>query len=323
MAMNSRRHTEEVLVAKTNLAITRLGLGTAPIGGLFTPVSIEDAKMVMDYAMASGIKYFDTAPVYGNGLAEKRIGPLLGPVTAQLVALSTKVGRLLVTPPSTSVGLKEYEVLIDYSPDGIRQSLEASLSRLQLNSVNILYIHDADDYADQAIAQAYPELEKMRSEGLISAIGVGMNQVEIPTRFVNETDINIVLCAGRYSLLDQSAAKELLPAAINRNVSIVIGGVYNSGILATPSFDSTYDYVKAPANLVKQALAIRDLLQNWKVPLTAAAIQFPLRHAAVTSVLTGARSVKELSENIDAFNFEIPEECWTALEENDFCRIAI
>jgi D-threo-aldose 1-dehydrogenase len=323
MAMNSRRHTEEVLVAKTNLAITRLGLGTAPIGGLFTPVSIEDAKMVVDYAMASGIKYFDTAPVYGNGLAEKRIGPLLGPVTAQLVALSTKVGRLLVTPPSTSVGLKEYEVLIDYSPDGIRQSLEASLSRLQLNSVNILYIHDADDYADQAIAQAYPELEKMRSEGLISAIGVGMNQVEIPTRFVNETDINIVLCAGRYSLLDQSAAKELLPAAINRNVSIVIGGVYNSGILATPSFDSTYDYVKAPANLVKQALAIRDLLQNWKVPLTAAAIQFPLRHAAVTSVLTGARSVKELSENIDAFNFEIPEECWTALEENDFCRIAI
>ena len=321
MTMTPSRHTEEVLVAKTKLAITRLGLGTAPIGGLFTPVSIEDAKLVVDYAMASGIKYFDTAPVYGNGLAEKRIGPLLGPVTAQLVALSTKVGRLLVTPPGTTVGIEEYEVLIDYSPDGIRQSLEASLSRLQLNSVDILYIHDADDYADQAITQAYPELEKMRSEGLISAIGVGMNQVEIPTRFVNETDINIVLCAGRYSLLDQSAASELLPAAINRNVSIVIGGVYNSGILATPSFDSTYDYVKAPTNLVKQALAIQDLLQNWQVPLTAAAIQFPLRHAAVTSVLTGARSVAELSENIDAFNFAIPEECWTALEENDFCRI--
>jgi D-threo-aldose 1-dehydrogenase len=265
-------------------------------------------------ALTKGIKYFDTAPVYGSGLAETRLGLGLGPARAKLVTISSKVGRLLIKDGKGAV----IEATFNYTPSGIRQSMEESLERLQLPKVDIAYIHDPDDFADAAIKEGYPVLAKMRDEGIVSAIGVGMNQNEIPTRFVNETDINAVLIAGRYTLLDQSAAKELLPAALKNDVSIVIGGVFNSGILANPVIGTTYNYSVAPVELIERAIAMKEILSNWNVPLTAAAIQFPLRHPAITTVLTGARSVAELDANIKDFNLEIPEECWKALEGANF-----
>ena len=308
------KHLEIRNIARTNLSVTRLGLGTAPLGGLYTDVEESAALAVVEDALTKGIKYFDTAPVYGSGLAETRLGLGLGPARAKLVTISSKVGRLLIKDGKGEV----IEATFNYTPSGIRQSMEESLERLQLPKVDIAYIHDPDDFADAAIKEGYPELSKMRDEGIVSAIGVGMNQNEIPTRFVNETDINAVLIAGRYTLLDQSAAKELLPAALRNDVSIVIGGVFNSGILANPVIGTTYNYSAAPVELIERAIAMKELLSNWNVPLTAAAIQFPLRHPAITTVLTGARSVAELDANIKDFNLEIPEECWKALEGANF-----
>jgi D-threo-aldose 1-dehydrogenase len=225
------------------------------------------------------------------------------------VTISTKVGRLLIKDGQGNLS----QTTFDYTAQGMRQAMAESLDRLQLPKVDIAYIHDPDDFPDQAINQAYPELAKMRDEGIVSAIGVGINQNELAVRFVKETDLNVVLIAGRYTLLDQSADTELLPLAKKNNVSIVVGGVFNSGILANPVVGATYNYAEAPIELIERAVAIREMLKDWNIPLTAAAIQFPMRHPAVTSVLTGARSVAELTANIRDFNVEIPEECWKAL----------
>ena len=303
------KHQELRKIARADLSVTALGLGTAPLGGLYTDVEETAALAVIDEAIDQGIKYFDTAPLYGNGLAEHRLGMGLGTAQAKLVTISTKVGRLLIKDGQGNLS----QTTFDYTPQGMRQAMAESLDRLQLPRVNIAYIHDPDDFPDQAINEAYPELAKMREEGIVSAIGVGINQTELAVRFVKETDLNVVLIAGRYTILDQSAAKELLPLAQQKNVSIVVGGVFNSGILANPVVGATYNYAAAPIELIERAVAMKELLQAWNIPLTAAAIQFPMRHPAVTSVLTGARSVAELTANIRDFNVEIPEECWTAL----------
>jgi len=303
------KHQELRKIARADLSVTALGLGTAPLGGLYTDVEEAAALAVIEEALDQGIKYFDTAPLYGNGLAEHRLGMGLGQARAKLVTISTKVGRLLIKDGKGNLT----ETTFDYTPQGMRQAMAESLDRLQLPRVNIAYIHDPDDFPDQAINEAYPELAKMREEGIVSAIGVGINQTELAVRFVKETDLNVVLIAGRYTILDQSAAKELLPLAQQKNVSIVVGGVFNSGILANPVVGATYNYAAAPIELIERAVAMKELLQGWNIPLTAAAIQFPMRHPAVTSVLTGARSVAELTANIRDFNVEIPEECWTAL----------
>ena len=308
------KHHELRTIARTSLQVTRLGLGTAPIGGLYTEIAETQALEVIQSALSHGIKYFDTAPAYGLGLAEERLGLGLGATRAKLVTISSKVGRLIVKDKTG----KAIDATFDYTSAGIRSSIIESLERLRIERIDIAFIHDPDDFPDQAIGSAYPELARMQGEGLITAVGVGMNQCAIPTRFINETDINVVLIAGRYTLLDQSAANELFPAALKREVSIVIGGVYNSGILANPTPGTTYNYVSAPEHLIEKALSIRDFLARWNVPLTAAAIQFPLRHQAVTTILTGARSVGELEANIRDFNLEIPEECWQELEKTYF-----
>jgi D-threo-aldose 1-dehydrogenase len=303
------KHHELRKIARADLSVTALGLGTAPLGGLYTAVEESAALAVIDEAIDQGIKYFDTAPLYGNGLAESRLGKGLGTARAKVVTISTKVGRLLIKDGEGNLS----QTTFDYTAQGMRQAMAESLDRLQLPKVDIAYIHDPDDFPDQAINQAYPELAKMRDEGIVSAIGVGINQNELAVRFVKETDLNVVLIAGRYTLLDQSADTELLPLAKKKNVSIVVGGVFNSGILANPVVGATYNYAEAPIELIERAVAIREMLKDWNIPLTAAAIQFPMSHPAVTSVLTGARSVTELTANIRDFNVEIPEECWKAL----------
>jgi D-threo-aldose 1-dehydrogenase len=201
----------------------------------------------------------------------------------------------------------------DFSARGVRQSLEGSLERLGLDSVEILFIHDPDANADEAILEAYPELDRMRSEGIIKAIGVGMNQCETPTRVIKETDIDMVLIAGRYSLLDQKALEALLPAALERNVDIIAAGVFNSGILANPVKGATYDYVPASDELLAKAVRIREVLDGHQVSLTSAALQFPLRHPAVKSVLVGCRSAAEVATNITEFDKTIENKVWDDL----------
>lgn len=314
------RHDERVQLGRAGLQVTRLGLGTAPLGGMYTSVADQDATEVVAAAYESGIRYFDSAPFYGHGVAERRLGRGLRAAGATSVAVSTKVGRLLIHGADVVSGIyvdsAAEQPVFDYSADGVRASLESSLERLGLEHVDALVIHDPDDHENEALRNTYPALEQMRSEGVIKAIGVGMNQTRIPTRFVRETDIDFVLIAGRFTLLDQQAQNDLLPAALERGVSIIAAGVFNSGILADPRPGAMYNYEPAPAEMIRRAIAIRSILKEFDVPMTAAALQFPLRHPAVRVVLTGARHRDELRANIVDFNREVPEDCWTALEES-------
>jgi D-threo-aldose 1-dehydrogenase len=321
------RHSELVKIPRIDRYVTKLALGSAPLGGLFTEVTDAEAEATILAAVNSGINFFDTAPLYGHGNAEKRVGAALNKANKPFV-ISTKVGRVLqkFTPEEISgkvAGLAGYVgvdptifPVFDFSKEGIVRSLEESLTRLNLASVDIALIHDADDQIDKAIAESYPVLDELRSKGVIKGIGVGLNYCSYATKAVKEMDLDIILIAGRYSLLDQSAQEELFKECMKKNTGVIVGGVYNSGVLANPTLESTYDYVKVTPEILKRALDIKQLLADFHVPLTAAAIQFPLRHPAVTCVVTGSRSVKELISNISDFDMDIPEAAWNALEES-------
>jgi D-threo-aldose 1-dehydrogenase len=302
------------------VSISQLGLGTAPLGGLYTSLDETDVASAIYAALDAGITYIDTAPHYGKGTAERRLGRYFAGFPRASFTLSTKVGRLLV--PASNLPDNDFvdadqsvERVFDFSAAGVERSLEESLVRLGLDQVEIVFIHDPDDHADQAISQAYPALERMRSQGMIKSIGVGMNQSAIPTRFIKETDIDIVLIAGRYSLLDQSAAADLLPAALARGVDVIAAGVFNSGILANPGEGAMYNYSPADAEILRRAQVMKALLADFGIPITQAALQFPLRHPAVKAVLVGCRSGHEVRSNIESFNQEIPEDAWSALAE--------
>lgn len=311
------KHDDRIRL-RTGIEISRLSLGTAAFGGLYKSVSDKACIDTVHTALRAGINYIDTAPHYGKGTSERRIGAAISGMDRSSIVISTKIGRLLV--PSTS-DIDEFfldadntvERKFDFSASGVRQSLEGSLEKLGIDSVDILYIHDPDDNPDEAIMEAYPELERMRSEGIIRAIGIGMNQCETPTRVIKETDIDMVLIAGRYSLLDQRAADELLPIALERNVDIIAAGVFNSGILANPVKGATYDYFPASDELLARAERIREVLDGHGVSLTSAAMQFPLQHPAVKSVLVGCRSVEEVESNIAEFDKAIPNKVWEDL----------
>lgn len=300
--------------------VTELSFGGAAIGNLFTEVADSDARAAVDAAWDGGIRAFDTAPHYGLGLSERRLGDALRHRPRDEYVISTKVGRLL-RPASPPYGrdLEGYAVPadhvreFDYSADGVRRSLEASLGRLGLDRVDIALIHDPDDHGEQAFREAYPALEKLRGEGVVRAIGAGMNRAEMLTRFVTGTDIDVVLVAGRYTLLDQSAGDALLPAALDRGVSVIAGGVFNSGLLAAPVPGATYDYQVAPDELISRARRLESICARYGVPLRAAAARFPLTHRAVVSVLIGARGAAEITDAITLRGAGIPAALWTAL----------
>jgi D-threo-aldose 1-dehydrogenase len=304
-----------------------LSFGGAAIGNLFTAVSDEDAQATIDAAWEGGIRTFDTAPHYGLGLSERRLGAALRRRPRDEYVLCTKVGRLLEPAPysptqrsrAASRDDEGFDVpashvrRFDYSADGVRRSLEASLRRLGLDRVDIALIHDPDDHGEQAFREAYPALEKLRAEGVVRAIGAGMNQAAMLTRFVTETDVDVVLVAGRYTLIDSSAADTLLPAALRRGVAVIAGGVFNSGLLAAPVPGVTYDYEAAPAELVTRARALEEICARFGVPLRAAAARFPLFHPAIASVLVGARSGAEITDAVRLRALDIPAALWDAL----------
>jgi len=300
-------------LGRSGVSVTRLMLGTAPIGGLYAPVSAADAHATFDAAWQAGIRAFDTAPHYGVGLAEQRLGEFLAGKPRADYTVSTKVGRLLVPSYDPVDGVEGFydtprlTRVWDFSHDGALRSLEESLGRLGLDRIDLALIHDPDDHAAQALDGAYPALHQLRSEGVIGPIGVGMNQPELPTWFIARAELDCVLIAGRYSLLDTSAAAELLPECERRSVGVLAGGVFNSGILADPRPGATYDYQPAPPRLVERALRIRAVCASYGLPIGAVALAFTLRHPAVTAAVVGARTADEITEDARYLALDVPE----------------
>lgn len=304
--------------------VSELAFGAAVIGNLFTPVTDTEAEEAVVAAWECGVRYFDTAPHYGLGLSERRLGTVLRGMPREEYTISTKVGRLL-EPTGSGDGddlahggfavPATHRRRWDFSSEGVRRSLEGSLERLGVDRIDIAYLHDPDDHAEWALTEAYPELERLRTEGVLGAIGVGMNQAELPARFVRETDIDAVLLAGRYSLLDQRGLAELLPLAAERGVGVVVGGVFNSGLLADPKPGATFDYAAAPTELLFRATQLKEGCERHGVPLRAAALRFPFGHPAVASVLVGTRSAGEVRDAAAMVNHPIPGALWAELKE--------
>ncbi len=313
--MNPR---QRVPLGRTGLSVTRLGLGTAPLGGLYRAVSDDEGHAVVERAWALGMRLFDTAPLYGSGLAERRLGDVLRTRPRSELTLATKVGRLLRpgAPPDAErqfEGAPPLHPEFDFSAAAVGESLVASLERLRLDRVDILHLHDPDAHHDEALALAYPALDRLRAAGTISAVGAGMNKAAMLARLAREADFDCFLLAGRYTLLDQAGLEELLPLCERRGVAVIAGGVLNSGILAGPGPGATFDYRPAPPALIERARAMEAVCERHGVPLTAAALQFPLGHPAVASVLVGCRSAAEVEENVRLFEMELPGELWRDL----------
>ncbi|MFI1029093.1 aldo/keto reductase [Streptomyces sp. NPDC020951] len=309
-------------LGRSGVPVSPLGFGAAVIGNLFTEVGEEQAHETVATAWQQGIRYFDTAPHYGLGLSERRLGAALREHPRAQYTISTKVGRRLEPTGRGGDDLADgfavpatHERVWDFSADGVRRTLDASLERLGLDRVDVVYLHDPDDHAEQAFREGYPALEKLRSEGVVGAIGAGMNQTEMLTRFVTDTDVDVVLCAGRYTLLDQRARAELLPAAVERGVSVVIGGAFNSGLLADPRPGATFDYAQAPDELLDRALRMKEIADRHGTTLRAAALAFCSAHQAVASVLVGTRSPDEVRDCAEQFAAPVPADFWQELRD--------
>jgi D-threo-aldose 1-dehydrogenase len=282
-------------------------------------VSDADAFAALEAAWDAGVRYFDTAPHYGLGLSERRLGEFLATRPRSEFVVSTKVGRVLEPWSGGGDDLANGFAVPassrrrwDFSADGVRRSLESSLDRLGLDRVDVVYVHDPDSHVAQAVGEAMPALAALRSEGVVRAIGVGMNQWEVPARFVRETDLDVVLLAGRYTLLDRTGV-ELLDLCSARGVAVVAAGVFNSGLLARPEVGATYDYQAAPVQLVERARRIASICSRHGVTLPGAAVAFPFRHPAVVSVLLGVRTAAEVRANAASAGTPVPDALWDDL----------
>jgi D-threo-aldose 1-dehydrogenase len=290
---------------------------------LFTAVDDATCAAAVDAAWDAGIRYLDTAPHYGLGLSERRLGRALAGRPRDGFTLSTKVGRLLVPSPQDAhtpdpagfVVPATHRRVWDFSTDGVRRSLEDSLVRLGLDRVDVVYLHDPDDHWEQASREALPALTDLRDQGVVAAVGVGMVRTPLLTRFVRETDVDVVMCAGRYSLVDHTALDDLLPAAQERGVAVVLAGVYGSGLLATdrPARDAVFDYAAAPPALVARVHRIADLCEDLDVTVPQAALAFVRAHPAVVSTVLGLRDAGEVAEAVRRAEAVVPDALWPAL----------
>jgi D-threo-aldose 1-dehydrogenase len=319
------RAAERARLGRTPFEVTRFGLGTAPLAGLYQAVPENQALAVIARAWDAGIRHFDTAPLYGFGLAEMRVGKALNGKPREEFVLATKVGRLLRAgappePGQNFQGTPPVNPVFDFTYDGVMRSVAESLERLQLDRIDILHIHDPDHHYSDALHGAYKALDHLRSEGVIQAVGAGMNQAEMLARFAREGNFDCFLLAGRYTLLDQVALDELLPICVERGIAIIAAGVYNSGILADPKPGARYNYSAAPEPLLERARRIRAVCDSHGVPLKAAALQFPLTHPSVSCVVVGCRSVAQLDESIRMFEVDIPPALWHELKTEGLLR---
>ncbi|HZR49918.1 MAG TPA: aldo/keto reductase [Streptosporangiaceae bacterium] len=301
-------------MAKLNLGPLVFGGGS--IGGLYSPVTEEEARATLAATWDAGIRAFDTAPHYGVGLSERRIGDFLAGLPRQEFIVSTKVGRLLV-PASGPVegaddfyGTPELSRVRDYTRDGVLRSLEESLGRLRLDRVDIALIHDPDDHLVQALDEAAPALAELRDQGVVGAIGAGMNSADKLAWLTERADFDCVLIANRYSLLDDTADRALLPLCAERGISVLAGGVFSSGILAG---GDRFEYAPASAEVKARVARLRDICDRYEVPLPAAALRYVLRHPAVTAAVVGARAPAEIQADAAYLARSIPDALWAAL----------
>ncbi len=321
-----------VPLGRTSLSVTRLAFGGASIGGLFQAVQPADAVAMVDYAWSLGIRYFDVAPLYGYGAAERRMGTALADRPRGDFVLSTKVGRLVRAAGDLGPGhdvdrqvlgersdafyadIGSRRMVFDYSGDGVRRSIEDSLERLGLARVDIVYIHDPDDHWQAALDQAYPALERLRADGVVGAIGAGMNQSAMLARFAQETDIDVILLASRYTLLDQDALASLLPLCLERGIAVIVAGVMNTGVLVNPQPGSRFDYGPAPLGVIERARRIGAVCDRHGISRKAAAIQFPLAHPAVTGLIAGVRTRAHLDDYPASLRQALPADLWAELK---------
>ena len=305
------------------MPVPRLGFGGASLGNLYRQVSEADAHATLHAAWDSGIRMYDTAPHYGLGLSERRIGAFLSTKPRDDYLISTKVGRVLTPNPDFDGGrdlANGFDVpadqvrVFDPSAAGIRRSLEESLARLGLDRVDILYLHDPDAYdIDRGLAEGIPALLALREEGLVDLIGIGTNSAAAATRAVRDYELDLVMIAGRYTLLDRTAAAELLPLCAERGVGVVAVGVYNSGLLATETPGGTFNYEPASADLVARAQRLADICSEYGVALPVAAVQFPLHHPSVIAEIVGMSKVEHLRETTARLAVQVPDELWHRL----------
>ena len=321
---------EKVAIGETGVEVTRLGLGGAPLGGMvladgiFQGSGYQEALAIIRRAYAMGVRYFDTAPMYGDGRSETRYGRVLHEFARESYAISSKASRIMrpADPddlqPYSEDGIPHLVYDFDFSAAGIRASLKASLERLHLDAVDILFVHDSDfkdQHEDDVFITALEAASELRASGVIKAIGMGMNEWERTARMVERFDLDYILLAGRYTLLDQSALPELLPLCIERGVQLTIGGPYNSGILARYLDQPVaFDYQRAPEHLVDKAKALKVVCDRHGIQLRAAALQFVFGHEAVISVVPGAATVAELEDNARVMQIEIPSAMWDELK---------
>lgn len=315
--------------------VPRLGMGTAGIGNLYAPISAAVARATVEEAWATGIRYFDTAPHYGFGLAERRLGEALAEIDPQGSAIvSTKVGRLL--EPTTSeardrhgfVGGDPFEPVFDYGGEAVLRSHEESLARLRRERVDILLAHDLGELthgSDSArhmrafLDSGYPAMRELKDQGAVDAIGIGVNEIEVCLFLLDRVELDVILLAGRYTLLDRRAAEDLLPLCLERGVRVIVGGPYNSGILAQPitgQREPRYDYQAPPAPVLASAAALERVCESHGIELGAAALQFPLRHPAVASVIPGLVGELQVRQTLERMATAIPEGLWSDLAKS-------
>ena len=333
--MTSRRTLAKRGLGKTGVAVTELGLGGTPLGNMYRAMDLEGAIATIHAAAEAGIRYIDTAPVYGFGLSETRIGQGIATLPRSELTLSTKVGYTLVPvdPADQKPGIWDQPPpmgsVFDWSRDAVLRSIEGSLKRLDVSAIDMVAIHDPDEshflkpgddpYAHshfkEAIEGAYPVLADLRSQGVIKAVGVGMNQWQMLCDFAKGGDFDYFLLAGRYTLLDQESLAQLLPLCEQRSISLIIGGPYNSGILATGAVPgATYDYSPAAPDLLQRVQKMESVCARHGVSLQAAALQFPLHNPIVASIIPGARSIAEVQANLGFLQQPIPADVWAELK---------
>jgi D-threo-aldose 1-dehydrogenase len=304
---------KQTAFGQTGLEVTLLSFGCGPFGDMWAPVPDDQAAAAVEAAFGAGIRYFDVAPLYGSGKAERRLGLGLAGLPREEFTVSTKVGRLVINEGDPPV--------IDYSPDGVRRSLETSLERTGLDRFDIVHVHDPERHVEEALDGAFPTLRALQAEGAIGAVSCGTNFSEPLTRFVAEGVVDCVLLASRFTLLDHSALDDLLPLALERGIPVIAASVFNSGVLADPDADPSfvnYFYRPATPEIIERARAIREICLSHGVSLRAAALQFPLTHPAVASVLVGCRSAAEVVANVADFEADIPAALWGDLADAGF-----
>ncbi|MFC8679737.1 aldo/keto reductase [Streptomyces sp. BK205] len=316
-------------IPHTPVEVTELGFGAAVIGNLYRVTAPRTASAAIDAAWDAGVRYFDTAPHYGLGLSERRLGAALRDRPRHEYVVSSKVGRLLV-PNEHPRGVDDDGFVVrddlrrqwDFSRDGVLRSLEETLERTGLDRIDVVYLHDPDDHWQQAADEAMPALAELRDQGVIGAIGAGMNQSAMLARFLRETAADVVMLAGRYTLLDQSALDDVLPAAQELGKSVVAVGVFNSGLLSQdrPAEGMKYDYQDAPPGLVQRALAIVEVCERYGTTLPAAAIAFPFAHPAVVNVTLGMRTAEQVRRNVELHARPIPDGLWDELRAQGLIR---